>query len=166
MSFGLLTTAGLLFIAGIPIETGLLASPWEAGEASLAVALLGGAGMFGWQYRKVQSGLQDLAIDESAWIVKLPLTYQRRKPLIVPFSEISGVKLDPSPHRNKYGTRYTYMVTIDLKDGTSQKLTDLNQSRANSPGAWLGEKFGFKISTKDLDAFPDPDWYEDASVSP
>jgi hypothetical protein len=114
----------------------------------------------------VQSGLQDLAIDESARIVKLPLTYQRRKPLIVPFSEISGVKLDPSPHRNKYGTRYTYMVTIDLKDGTSQKLTDLNQSRANSPGAWLGEKFGFKISTKDLDAFPDPDWYEDASVSP
>jgi hypothetical protein len=45
-------------------------------------------------------------------------------------------------HQSKSGAYYTYIVTLEMKDGILESLINLNEARAESLAAWLNEKFG------------------------
>ena len=141
----LVVTAILMILAGIIIGTGLLQTPpWESGECALAIVLFTGAAVYAWQYTGVHSGRRDLVIDEAARTVQLPLTYGRREQTPVPFSQIRSVLLDKVKHRTKRGYYYTYMVTLEMADGSQQKLIDLNLARGEPLGTWLNAKLALR----------------------
>jgi Protein of unknown function (DUF3592) len=145
---GLLALSGLSLLAGILMATGVLSGPpLTTGGWLLPCVLLGGAAAYGWQYWKIHSGRQDLVIDESSRTILLPLTYKRRAQTPVSFSEIQAVALKKVRHQTKSGVYYTYMVTLEMKDGSAQNLVNMNQARAEAFAAWLKEKFGFTGDT-------------------
>ena len=140
----LLTVGILLEVAAILMACGIPAGPPLAagGELLLGVVLVGAA-VYGWQRQKIASGRQDLVIDEGARTFELPLTYKRRERRPLPISQIKAVTLEKVPHRGRYGSvTYTYAPTLQLQDDTSERLTDLPQSRAESFASWLREKLG------------------------
>jgi hypothetical protein len=134
---GLSLVAGALMFAGaIP------GTPLTAGGFLLVVVLLGGAAVYGWQYRNIHSGKQDLVINFAARTVQLPLTYKRRETMTVSFSEIKEVALTKVRHASRSGAYYTYIVTLEMKDGILQSLINLNEARAKSLAEWLNQNFG------------------------
>jgi len=145
---GLPVLCGLSLLAGILMATGVLSGPpLMMGGWLLPCVLLGGAAAYGWQYWKIHSGRQDLVIDEGAQTILLPLTYKRRAQTPVSFSEIQAVALKKVRHQTKSGVYYSYMVTLEMKDGSVQNLINLNQARAEAFAAWLKEKFGLTGDT-------------------
>jgi len=138
---------GLSLVAGILMYAGAIpGTPLMAGGFLLTIILLGGAAAYGWQYRNVHSGKQDLVINFAARTVQLPLTYKRRELMTLPFADIRQVVLNKVRHQSKGGAYYTYIVTLEMKDGILQSLVNLNEARAESLAAWLNEKFGLNAS--------------------
>ncbi|HEY3761099.1 MAG TPA: DUF3592 domain-containing protein [Verrucomicrobiae bacterium] len=145
---GLPVLCGLSFIGGILMATGVLTGPpLTMGGWLLLCVVLGGAAAYGWQFSRIHSGSQDLVIDEGVQTILLPLTYKRRTQSPVSFSEIQAVALKKIRHQNRSGVSYTYMVTLQMKDGSLQNLINLNQARAESFALWLKQKFGFTGET-------------------
>jgi hypothetical protein len=140
---GLAALVGFSVLAGILMASGALSGPpLVVGGWLLPGVLLGGAMAYGWQCRKVHSGQQDLVIDEGARTIQLPLTYKRRTQTPVSFAEIQAVALKKVRHQRRGGAYYTFLVTLELKDGSIENLTNMNQTRAEAFAAWLQEKFG------------------------
>lgn len=147
LSVTLLVAAILFIIGGILVQSGLThLPPWVAGQFCLAGVVLGGCAIYAWQFMNVHSGKQDLVIDEGSRTIQLPLNYKRRERTSISFSQVRSVLLNKVRHQTKSGVYYTYMVTLDMTDNTQQKLIDLNQTRAESLGAWLREKLGLSAA--------------------
>jgi hypothetical protein len=143
LMLGLAALGALSLLAGILMAAGAVSGPpLTVGAELLAGMLLGGGLVFGWFFQQVQSGRQDLVIDEGARTVQLPLTYKRREQSPVPFSEIKQVAMKMVRHKTKRGVYYTYLVTLEMTDGSLQDLLNTKQSRAEPFAAWLIEKFG------------------------
>jgi len=149
---GLLAAAILSLTAGLLMATGVLHPPWEAGEWSLPVVMLGGAIVYAWWYQKVHSGQQDLVINEGARTFQLPLTYKRREQTPKPFSQVQSVVLNEVRHSSRGGSYYTYMVALKLEDGSQEKLIELGQNRAESFADWLTGKLGVAEATLEVEA--------------
>jgi hypothetical protein len=149
----LATLSGLSLVAFVLMACGVLSTPPLVTGASLLVPVLVGAAIaYGWQYQRVHSGGQDLVIEESTRTIQLPLTYKRRTETRVPFAEIMAVALKKVAHQRKGGVRYTYLVTLKMKDGSTQYLINLNETRAESLAEWLQEKLGLTNATPLLDS--------------
>jgi Protein of unknown function (DUF3592) len=133
-------------IAGIAIDTSHTASPISAALFALLLIFAGSSLVYLWQFFRITSGIQDLVIDEGARTVELPLTYKRRERQPLPFSSIKSVFVEQVAHKTRGGVSYTYAPTLLLQDGSSQRLTDLSQNRAELFVAWLGEKLGLPAS--------------------
>jgi hypothetical protein len=144
---GLLTAGALSLLAGILIATGALHPPWDAGELCLPVVLLGGAAAYLGQELKIRSGRQDLVINEADRSLQLPITYKRQERPPISFSQIKAVVLDKVRHKSRNSVYYTCLVTLEMKDGSLEKLMDTSQKRAESLAAWLKEKFGLQGDT-------------------
>ena len=145
-----LTGSGILsVVTGVLTDTVLKSSGMPAGLLTLIITLIigGGALVYFWHYRKIASGVQDLVINEATRTVELPLTYKRRERRQVPFSEITSVALVEVPHQGRYSVSYSYAPTLELRDGSSERLTDLSEARAESFAAWLCEKLGIPPPT-------------------
>ncbi len=153
-ALGLMVAGGLSVVAGILMACGLPSGPPLAvGGWLLCGVLLGGAAMYGWHRQRLAAGRQDLVIDECARTVELPLTYKRRERRPVPMTDLKAVVLAKVPHRGKRGRiSYTYAPTLEMRDGTLERLTDLSQSRAESFADWLREK----LRLPDVPAVIDP----------
>jgi hypothetical protein len=145
---GLIAVGILLEVAGILMAVGIPSGPpLPVGGGLLLCVLLGGLAMYGWHRQRLATGKQDLVIDEGARTFELPLTYKRRERRPLPISQIKAVSLEKVPHRGRYGrVSYTYAPTLQMQDGTSDRLTDLTQSRAESFASWLREKLGVPLS--------------------
>jgi hypothetical protein len=152
---GLITAGVLTFSTGIVIEGYYTSSPVAAGMFALIIIIVVSVLAYFWQYWRIASGRQDLVIDEGSRTVEFPVTYHRtgRRPL--PFAEIKAVTLEEVAHKVKNGVVYTYAPTLELWDGSSERVTDigsifcpssLNQNRAESFAAWLREKLGVPSS--------------------
>jgi hypothetical protein len=138
-----LITAGIFsVIAGIVIPLGFKYSPVPAGSFALLIILATCVLVYFWQYWRLASGIQDLVIDEGARTVELPLTYKRRERRPLPFAVIKAVTLEKVAHRGKSGVSYTYAPTLEMRDGSSERLTDLSKNRAEAFASWLREKLG------------------------
>ena len=140
---GLAALGALSLLAGILMAASAVSGPpLMVGAELLAGVLLCAGLVYGWQYWKVHSGKQDLVIDEGGRTIQLPLTYKRREQSPLPFSGIREVAMKKVQHKTKSGVYYTYLVTLEMTDGTLQDLINLNQSRAEAFAAWLKQKFG------------------------
>ena len=139
---GGITAGALSLIAGLVIQLERGTAPIPASMLALGFIFVGGAAVYVGQYLRLATGRQDLIIDEGAQTFELPLTYKRRERRPLPFSEIKAVTLEKVAHRGRYGVTYTYAPTLQMRDGSSEQLTDLSQNRAEPFAAWLREKFG------------------------
>jgi hypothetical protein len=142
-----LKTAGILsVVAGFVFQFNAINDAMTDGLYALLIVIVAGAAVYLWQAHRLASGIQDLVIDEGARTVELPLTYKRRERHPLPFSEIKAVTLKKVAHRRKSGVSYTYAPTLQLREGSSEQLTDLTQSKAESFAEWLREKLGVPLS--------------------
>jgi hypothetical protein len=141
------TACILSIIAGLVIPFTCEAFPVPAGVFALIIAIGTGAWVYIRHYRRIASGIWDLVIDESARTVELPVTYKRRERQPLAFSDIKAVGLK----HESYGTSYSYVPTLLLRDGSSQRLTDLDRESAESFVAWLWEKLGRPVAEKPTD---------------
>ena len=89
---------------------------------------------------RLNSGIQDLIIDEGSRTIQLPLTFKRRQRPVLPFSDVKAVTLEKISHRGRYGVTYTYAPTFEMQDGSTEKLADLGLNRAELFATWLREK--------------------------
>lgn len=143
VSIGLLTTAGLWLLAGmLMISVFENEPPLVAGSWLLVGVLALGGGVYAWFAMPAQSGRQDLVMDEASRTLQLPFTYGRQPEPPLGFGEITGIALDKIKHSGKRGPYYTYLVTLQRKNGGLEKLMELNQSRAEGVAAWLRAKLG------------------------
>jgi hypothetical protein len=134
-------------IAGIGVSiVGEKYTPKTVGGIALAIICIGVGGVYFWLCRKIASGDQDLVIDEATKTMQLPPTYKRRKRLTVLFSDVVEVTLQRVAHQNRSGVTYTYAPTLQLRDGSSQKLTDLKLDRATAFATWLQQKIGLEAA--------------------
>jgi hypothetical protein len=151
-SAGLMVAAILAFAGGIVVAAmGRNHPPLLLGGWSLAAILAGGGTAYLIQYQRVHSGAQDLVINEGSRTVELPLTYKRKERMRLAYSDIQSVVLEKVAHRGKSSVSYTYAPTLQPKDGTSQRLAEMSQERAESFAAWLREKLGIKADVPVLD---------------
>jgi hypothetical protein len=154
-NLGLITAGILTFSAGIVIEVYCASSPVPAGLSALVIIIVASALAYFWQYWRIASGRQDLVIDEGARTLELPLTYDRSERQSLSFSEIKAVTLEEVAHKVKGGIINTYAPTLELRNGSSERLTDLgsvlstsslNRNRAESFAGWLRDKLGVPAS--------------------
>ena len=146
LSLALVTAAGLSILAAIVIELAEI-PPVTASWCALLVLLLASGAVFLWQQQKITSGIQDLVINHGSHTVELPLTYKRRARLPLPFASIKAVALKKVAHQRRSGISYTYAPTLQLRDGSSECLTDLNKRRAEAFAKWLREKLNLPAAT-------------------
>jgi hypothetical protein len=113
--------------------------------------LLGTALVYGWQLVKVHSGMQDLVIDEGVRTILLPRTYKRHEQPTLAFSVIKSVLLDKVTHRGKGGrVYYSFLVVLEMTDGTRQRLGQFNEFKAEELASWLNGKLGLAGSRESL----------------
>jgi len=74
-------------------------------------------------------------IDEAARTFQLPLTYKRSEQMQMSFSQVRSVLLNKVRHSSKGGSYYTYLVTLELKDNSREKLVELGHKRGVSPNS-------------------------------
>ena len=116
-----------------------------------ACVVLGTGLVYGWQFARVHSGMQDLVIDESVQTVQLPRTYRRREQPTLAFSAIKAVVLDKvTNHTKGGGVYYTFVVVLEMTDGTLQRLGELNEVKAGELASWLNGKFRLADSRERL----------------
>ena len=147
LGWGLVTAGGLgfvsMFVVGIPTKM----QP-SIGLALTAIALvyLAGAGVYVWQWRKINSGADDLVINPAARTLDLPQTFDRKQRVTAGFADIESLMVDKIIHTSsKGGVSYTYAPTLRLR-GTEpgeQKLADWSdKERADDFAEWLRQQLG------------------------
>lgn len=97
------------------------------------------------RWLKIQSGVEDLVLDEDTLTLTLPLTFGRKETVRVPFSEVKAFVVESVEQRgSKGGVSYTFAPAVHFKDGRKgEKLADWgSRERADSFVAWLHEKTG------------------------
>jgi len=135
----------------------LVASPiaafvpeWPLVWLCACVVLVSGL-VYGWQFARVHSGMQDLVIDESVQTVQLPRTYRRREQPTLAFSAMKAVVLDKVTNYTKGGgVYYTFVVVLEMTDGTLQRLGEFNEVKARELASWLNGKFRLADSRERL----------------
>lgn len=145
---GLATTGGLgflaIFVVGIPTRM----HP-SIPVVLTAIAFVYGAGLavYLWQRSKINSGIDDLIINECSRTLELPLTFGRTVPLLVIFGDIQSVWIEKIVHRSsKGGISYTYAPTLRLAAASPQKLADWSdQLKARDFAQWLGKQIGVPV---------------------
>jgi hypothetical protein len=148
--WGLGTTGLLGFVSVFVVGFGAGFQPSVATVVLATSAIyLAGAGVWFWQQQKINSGIDDLVINEGSRTLELPLTFGRKERVTVLFTDIERIWVNVIEHHNsKGGTSYTYAPTLNLRNQLdNQKLADWGDKlRANDFADWLSKKLG--VSTE------------------
>jgi hypothetical protein len=143
---GLGTTGLFGFFSVLALLIGTGSQPSVAAVlVTFAAVYLAGAGVWFWQQQKINSGIDDLVINEASRTLELPLTFGRKERVTLPFTDIETLWVDIVEHHgSKGGTSYTYAPTLILRNKSdNQKLADWgDQLRANDFADWLSKKVG------------------------
>ena len=138
----LTVAGGLSCVTGFVFEFVIPAAPVSAIGWSLPLIAVAGIIVYWWQHGKIAAGLQDLIIHEAQRTIELPLTYKRRERRPLPIAQILAISVEKVVHNGKSSTFYTYAPTLEMQDGTSERLTDLNKRQAEAFAEWLQKKLG------------------------
>ena len=143
--WGLVATGGLgfvsIFVVGISTKMdpslGLV-------TGTIAVVYLGGLGVYLWQRQKINSGIDDLVINEAARTLELPPTQGRKQRMTTNLADIEKLKVETRVHTSsKGGDSYTYQPTLALRGARTQALADWSDKlKAEDFTAWLRQQLG------------------------
>jgi hypothetical protein len=142
--FAAIAFTGVALLA--TLWTSTVKHPVEAGKIALGILIVIPSGVYAWAWRRIALGKKDLVIDDASRTIDLPQTFSRNSPVTMPFSEVSGIILEKVAHQGRYEVRYTSAPTLQLRDGSTQRLTDLTDKRAVAFAVWLSEKIGVEYS--------------------
>ncbi len=147
MIWCLATTGGLGFTAMFIIGFGMQMNPSiPVALSTLTVVFLGGLGALYWQWMKIQSGIDDLVINEDSRSLELPLTFGRNVRMTVNLADIESLTVERIEHRNsKGGVTFSYAPTLHVRgdESAASKLADWSDKlRADDFAAWLRQKLG------------------------
>jgi hypothetical protein len=137
----------LSMITGVIFQTASIDfPPFKAGLLTLAGIGLVSCAVYFYLRQKIESGSQDLIIDEGARTIDLPLTFKRREQVRLAFADIASVIVEKI-RAGRSG--YSYAVKLEVPNGLPQALTTLKrQDNAESFAVWLREKIGVKSEAK------------------
>jgi hypothetical protein len=117
--------------------------------STIAAVYGAGFGVYWWQRRKINSGIDDLLLDEPSRSLELPLTFGRKARVAARVTDIKSLYVEKIEHRsNKGGISYTYAPTLYLAgtEPSAQKLADWSDElKANEFAEWLRQKLGPNI---------------------
>ena len=151
VGWGLAATGGLGFVSIFIVGFSTNMAP-AMPVALLTIATVYGAGLavYWWQRNKINSGIDDLLINESARSLELPLTFGRKERIIVDVAAIQSLSVEKIEHRSsKGGVSYTYQPTLCFRetDAPIQKLADWSdEMKANAFADWLRQKLDPSLS--------------------
>ena len=143
--WGLITTGGLgfisIFIVGFSTN---MDPPLLVILAVIAMVYGTGLGVFLWQRQKINSGIDDLILNENSRTLELPLTFGRTAHITANVSDIESLFVEKIIHRSsKGGISYTYAPTLRLRspEPANQKIADWSdEMKANAFADWLRQK--------------------------
>jgi hypothetical protein len=143
--WALVTTGGLGFL--FTMVVGLSEQTYSLTTFALpitGVAYLAGIGVYVWRCLKINSGDEDLIINEVSGTLELPLTFGRKEHVKVRFDEIGALSIETVKHSGSKGTSYNFAPTLKLRGGMpEQKLAEWSDSlKAVQFAEWLGKKTG------------------------
>jgi len=99
-----------------------------------------------WRWQKVQTGIDDLVINEAGRSLELPETFGRHERITVSLADIEDFSVEQIVHRSsKGGISYTYAPTLRLRgpQAGEQKLVDWSDKvKADDFAAWLRTQLG------------------------
>lgn len=144
LGWGIATAGGLgfisVFIVGFATR---MQPPLAAILPAAGLVYFGGIAVYFWQRQKINSGIDDLILNEPSRTLELPLTFGRKERLNVRFSDIQSLAVEKVAHHSDKGTSYTYAPTLYLQDAAAQKLADWSDERkANEFADWLRPQLG------------------------
>ena len=130
--------------------------------AVIAIVYVAGGAVFFRQRQKINSGIDDLILNESTRTIELPLTFGRKQRVTVNVAEIKSLSVEKIIHQsNKGGVSYTYAPTLSLRgaEAAIQKLADwLDKLKADEFAEWLRKQLDPNISaTLEFEPTPGPD---------
>jgi len=176
LGWGLAATGGLGFIAIFIVGFSTNMTPAIPVVLATFAAVYGtGFGVYWWQRQKINSGIDDLLINEVSRSLELPLTYGRKTRITARVADIKSLFVEKIEHRgNKGGTSYTYAPTLHLAgtEPATQKLADwTDELKANEFTEWLRQKLGPNIPTNAAFSTPsglmsDSDFADPATMPP
>jgi len=134
---GLAIAGFLSFVTGLVFQTAKPAAPMSAAGLFLPLIAIAGIIVYWWQHGKIAAGLQDLVIHEGQRTFELPLTYKRRERHPLPISQINAVFLEKIEFPRGGAL---YIPTLEMQDGTSERLIILRKNQAEAFAKWLSEK--------------------------
>src|ERR1700722_14588695 len=140
--WGLGTTGLLGFISIFAVGIVTKMSPSiPLAMAVIAIVYIAGGAVYFRQRQKINSGIDDLILNESSRTIELPLTFGRKQRGIVNVAEIKSLSVEKIIHRgNKGGVSYTYAPTLSLRgeEAAIQKLADWSDKlKADEFTEWL-----------------------------
>jgi hypothetical protein len=161
--WGLGTTGLLGFISMFAVGIVTKMSPAiPLALAVIAIVYVAGGAVYFHQRQKINSGIDDLILNESSRTIELPLTFGRKQRVTVNVAEIKSLSVEKIIHRsNKGGVSYTYAPTLSLhgKEAAIQKLADWSDKlKADEFTEWLRKQLDPNISaTLEVEPTPGPD---------
>jgi hypothetical protein len=150
IAWGLAATGALGFISIFAVGVATKMEP-SIPVALSAIALVYAAGfaVYLGRQQKINSGVDDVIINESARRLELPLTFGRKERVGVNCADIACLSVEMIEHRgNKGGVSYTYAPTLRLRqaDLAPQKLADWSDKlKADEFASWLRGRLGANI---------------------
>ena len=147
IAWALVTTGALGFVFVFVVGFGTQMNPSMGLILSIiALVYLSGAGVFAWQWLKIQSGIDDLVINKGSRTLDLPQTFGRKSRVTTKLDDIQSVWVEKRIHTSsKGGVSYTYAPTLSMRnaDPLEQTLADWSdETRANDFKTWLIKELG------------------------
>jgi hypothetical protein len=145
--WGIGATGGLGFISIFAVGLGAGMEPSIPLILSATAAVYGtGLAVYLWQWRKINSGIDDLIVNGPSQTLELPLTFDRKERVTVNVANIKSLFVDKIEHRgSKGGISYTYAPTLYLPgaEPATQKLADWSDKlKADEFAEWLRKQIG------------------------
>jgi hypothetical protein len=153
--WGLGVTGGLGFIAIFVLAFSTQMQPsLNVALAVIAVVYGSGAGVYLWQRAKINSGIDDLVINEGARTIELPLTFGRTERITVSLAEVANITITAIEHRGRRGgVSYSYAPALCLRarPGDLEKLADwYDRKKAEDVGNWFSQRLGVPFNVQEI----------------
>jgi len=153
--WGLAATGGLGFISIFIVGFSTNMEPAMPVALSALAAVYGaGLGVYLWQRQKINTGIDDLIINEASRTLELPLTFGRKARITANVTDIASLFVERIEHRSsKGGISYTYAPTLQLRGAEpgAQKIADWSdQLKAEEFTSWLRARLGANIPAESV----------------
>ena len=113
-----------------------------------------GLAAYFWQWRKINSGVDDLILNESANTMQLPLTCGRKAPVTIDIQDIKSIWVEQIVyHSSRGGASYTYAPNLRMPktDQSYQKLAEWSDKlKADDFAQWLGKKISVPVEEESV----------------